>query len=138
MKEAILLFLQRIIKDFLLDIKAPMKVCDFINLMKENNLNEISELLSETIKKMDFYKNATIYVDNILDHYTQDTCIYECNGDRDYFESKRNGTYKYSFTDRISQLGLIHSNKRAQDLYIPCGDNEYGDDEYIYIGIILG
>jgi hypothetical protein len=122
-----------LLNDLLLDIKAPMQIIDLVKLMKENDLAEEAELLIRTVKKMGFDKNDTIYVDNILSYFTQDVCVYEKDGDTDYFESRVDGTYSYSYTDRISQAGLIHSDSRAQDLYIPCDD-----DNYLYIGIILG
>lgn len=122
-----------VLNDLLLDIKAPMQTIDLVKLMKENDLAEEAELLIQTVKKMGFDKNSTIYVDNILSYFTQDVYVYEKDGDTDYFESRVDGTYSYSYTDRISQAGLIHSDSRAQDLYIPCDD-----DNYLYIGIILG
>lgn len=122
-----------LLNDFLLDIKAPMQVCDLVELMKENDLAEEAELLIQTVKENGFNKNDTIYVDNILSYYSQDTYMYDDDGDRDYFDAHGDGTYSFSFTDRFSHLALIHSDRRAQDLYIPCGD-----DEFIYIGIILG
>ena len=122
------------LNNFFSDIKkAPIQVCDLVELMKENNLTEASEVLMQTVEENGFTKNDIIYVDNILKCYTQDTYVYDCDGDRDYFESHGDGTYSYSYTDRISLLGLIHSDKRAQDLCIP-----YDDDKYIYVGIILG
>lgn len=122
-----------LLNDFLLDIKAPMQIIDLVKLMKKNDLAEEAELLIQTVKNMGFDKNSTIYVDNILSYFTQDVYVYEKDGDTDYFESRVDGTYNYSYTDRISQAGLIHSDRRAQDLYIPCDD-----DNYLYIGIILG
>ena len=123
-----------LLNDFLLDIKAPIQVCDLVELMRENNLTKEAELLVQTAEKMGFNKNDTIYVDSILSYFTQDVYyVHEKDGYIDYFDSRADGTYIYSHTDRISQVGLNHSDSRAQDLYIPCDD-----DEFIYIGIILG
>ena len=122
-----------LLNDFLLDIKAPMQVCDLVELMRKNNLTKEAEVLVQTAEKMGFDKNDIIYVNNILYCCTQDTYVYDCDGDRDYFESHGDGTYSYSYTDRISQLDLIDSDKRAQDLCIP-----YDGDNYLYVGIILG
>lgn len=121
-----------LLKDFLSDIKAPIQVCDLVELMRENYLTEASEVLIKTVEENGFTKNDTIYVDNILSYFTQDV-YYGKDGYIDYFDSHVDGTYSYLYTDRISQLSLIHSDKRAQDLCIP-----YTDDKYIYVGIILG
>lgn len=120
--------------DFLSNIKRPIQLSDFLELLKDNGLKEYADQILEYNNLYSLRSDSVLYIDNIL-RVENDLYVYDRDGVKDIFEPKKDGSYIYSFTEPGMKIYKPEkTDKQAIDLNVKIDPD---DENYFYIGILL-
>lgn len=120
--------------ELLADIKKPIQLSDFLELLKNNGLKEYADQILEYNNLYSLRSDSVLYIDDIL-RVENDLYVYDCDGVKDIFESKSDGSYIYSFTEPGMKIYKPEkTDKQAIDLNVKIDPD---DENYFYIGILL-
>lgn len=120
--------------ELLADIKKPIQLSDFLELLKDNGLQEYADQILEYNNLYSLRPESVLYVDYLL-RLDGDLYVYDRDGVIDFFESKGDGSYSYSFTDPGMKIYKPEkTDKQAIDLNVKIDPD---DENYFYIGILL-
>lgn len=120
--------------DFLSNIKRPIQLSDFLELLKNNGLQEYADQILEYNNLYSLRPESVLYVDDLL-RLDGDLYVYDSDGAIDFFESKGDGSYIYSFTEPGMKIYKPEkTDKQAIDLNVKIDPD---DENYFYIGILL-
>lgn len=120
--------------ELLADIKKPIQLSDFLELLKDNGLKEYADQILEYNNLYSLRSDSVLYIDDIL-RVKNDLYVYDCDGIKDIFEPKRDGSYIYSLTEPGIKIYKPEiTDKQAIDLNVKIDPD---DENYFYIGILL-